>query len=238
MNNQLETPTEIIQPERTIEAIELEIRHELQLAVFSFRRTAEHIAYVGGLLAEAKKDMKHGEWGPFVKRLGISRQTAATYMQIAAGKAELEGKCLNFGQMRLGQAMRLLTDGGDAEPEEDNDEDDDQPRTVPVEVIPPTPQPSQSIPVASRPGSELDRLEADPDDDGATGIEEETEPQEANPESTRPERRQMDLDERYGALVGHLRVFVSACLARERMELVNRLEMELEAMRILAEGKS
>ena len=70
------------------------------------RPTVEAVRRVGGLLAEAKALVPYGQWGRWVRRLGIGRTTAHEYMAVAeyAGAGVVRGS----EQVSVARFLRLI----------------------------------------------------------------------------------------------------------------------------------
>lgn len=61
-----------------------DIKQEHTLAVNSARTAIEHAHKAGELLTEAKKQVKHGQWGQWMKdNLPFSERTAQAYMRVS-----------------------------------------------------------------------------------------------------------------------------------------------------------
>lgn len=57
---------------------------EIKASILSHaRNAATEILWIGGDLAEAKAQLNHGEWLPFLNEVGISASTAENYMRMA-----------------------------------------------------------------------------------------------------------------------------------------------------------
>lgn len=69
-----------------LQRLELKIRRELP--GLNLRPTLDSAARVGGLLAEAKTHVQHGEWMGWIKRFGLKQRTANDYLAVHHHAAE------------------------------------------------------------------------------------------------------------------------------------------------------
>lgn len=73
----------------------------------------QHALEAGRLLIEAKEQVKHGDWGQWIKdNCECSDRTARAYMRVAHGLPRLEGKRQRAADLSFRDAVKLL-----AEPE-------------------------------------------------------------------------------------------------------------------------
>lgn len=85
--------------------------------VESSRRGLEHARRCGGLLAEAKATVSHGEWRKWLKdNTGVSYRSAARYMQIARHWDDLKAKVPSVADLTLAGAAELLGTENDPSP--------------------------------------------------------------------------------------------------------------------------
>jgi hypothetical protein len=79
-------------PARGLPALASEIRQEMGLVKQKVREAVSHAVRVGALLLEAKAQVRHGEWLPWLEEnFPGTPQTARTYMRLAVNRAEIEG---------------------------------------------------------------------------------------------------------------------------------------------------
>jgi len=84
-------------------AVRIKAEHEA-LAV-AMKRGLEHAINAGALLIEAKAQLKHGQWLPWLREhCHIPERTARLYMQLASHAAEIG----NVAEMTVRGAMKLL----------------------------------------------------------------------------------------------------------------------------------
>jgi hypothetical protein len=74
----------------TLEELAARIRDAHQLVGVHQRKSLEAAIEVGELLNRAKAKLQHGQWLPWLERLGIPNSTAALYMRFARCRAVLE----------------------------------------------------------------------------------------------------------------------------------------------------
>jgi hypothetical protein len=85
------------------------IRAEHDSAGAAIKRTIEHAIAAGELLLEAKAQLKHGQWMPWLKdHCGLSDRTARAYMRVAKNKDKLSENG-NVADLSLRGAMDALT---------------------------------------------------------------------------------------------------------------------------------
>jgi hypothetical protein len=86
------------------------IRTEREATGSTLQRSVEHAMAVGDLLIEAKRQVKHGRWLPWLSEYcGFSQRTAQLYMRIATGRAAIEAKIHGgVADLNLNQAAVLL----------------------------------------------------------------------------------------------------------------------------------
>lgn len=71
---------------RSLDVLAVEIRNAHGLVEDSARSTVEHAIRAGELLIEAKAQVRHGEWLPYLTQTGIPQKTANNYMRLAANQ--------------------------------------------------------------------------------------------------------------------------------------------------------
>jgi hypothetical protein len=103
------------------------IRSEHDAATGAMRRTLEHAMAAGDLLLEAKAQLKHGQWGPWLaEHCGVPYSTSALYMKLARRRAEIE-QISNVRDLSLRGAVGLLTAADRPSADEREDKDDELP---------------------------------------------------------------------------------------------------------------
>src|SRR6202044_2192582 len=74
------------------------------------KRGVEHVIAAGELLIEAKAQLKHGEWLPWLEEhCGLSDRTARRYMRVARYKDKLGGENGHVSDLSLRGALDTLT---------------------------------------------------------------------------------------------------------------------------------
>src|SRR5229473_6358844 len=88
-------------------------------AVVAARQGIEHALAAGSLLLEAKAQVPHGQWLPWLAENcpTVSPRMAQYYMGLARKRPELESKCETVSHLTLREAVQLLDndDGGEDE---------------------------------------------------------------------------------------------------------------------------
>src|SRR5215467_3442763 len=75
-----------------------------------------HAMAAGDILIEAKAQLKHGQWLPWVKMSGVSERTAQRYVRLARCRADIEAKSDTVSDLGLSGALAMLAvrrDAGD-----------------------------------------------------------------------------------------------------------------------------
>jgi hypothetical protein len=86
------------------------IRVEHEATSAALKSSVEHAMTAGDLLLEAKAQVKHGQWPPWLtEHCAMSERTAQLYMRIAKNRATIEGNIRNgVADLTLGQAAALM----------------------------------------------------------------------------------------------------------------------------------
>ena len=95
------------------------INEEHRLVVTTVRSGLEHARRAGDLLAEAKEQVPHGEWLPWLAaNCAVSERQAQNYMRIASRWDVLknETRC-GFGELSLRAALAILAEPAERGPE-------------------------------------------------------------------------------------------------------------------------
>lgn len=71
-------------PDDDLARLAREVRCEYEAADRAFESAVQHAARCGTLLIEAKAKLRHGQWLPWLREVGVPSQTASTYMRLAA----------------------------------------------------------------------------------------------------------------------------------------------------------
>jgi hypothetical protein len=96
-------------------------------AVVAARKGIEHALVAGDLLIEAKAQIPHGHWLPWLAENcpTVSERMAQHYMRLARNRVELEAEKRNVSDLSLREAVRLLDEDDDEDADEDTDWDDE-----------------------------------------------------------------------------------------------------------------
>src|SRR6266849_265246 len=85
------------------------IKVEHNAYVAAVKKSAEHAMAAGDALIEAKAQLKHGEWLPWLKgHCEISERTAQVYMRLARNRSEIEANPQRVADLSLRGAASLL----------------------------------------------------------------------------------------------------------------------------------
>jgi len=93
------------------------IRREHQAAIEATKRTLEHCIAAGALLIDAKAQLKHGEWMPWLAdHCSIPDRTVRLYMRLARNKSKLDPIMATVADFTVRSAVALLTNAEDERP--------------------------------------------------------------------------------------------------------------------------
>jgi ribosome-associated translation inhibitor RaiA len=86
------------------------IRAEHEAAGAAVKRSVQHAMAAGDLLLEAKVQLKHGQWLPWLKsNCTISERTARLYMTLARARSAVEAEIGSVADLTVRQAVALVT---------------------------------------------------------------------------------------------------------------------------------
>jgi hypothetical protein len=111
-----ESRTESPVPSSRLADLAARIKVEHAACVAAVKKSAEHAMAAGDALTEAKAQLKHGEWLPWLKsHCEISERTAQVYMRLARKRAEIETNPQHAADLSLRAAEAWLAppDGDD-----------------------------------------------------------------------------------------------------------------------------
>src|SRR6266446_10095590 len=81
------------------------IRTEHEATSASLQRGVQHAMTAGDLLLEAKAQVPHGQWLPWLsEHCAISERTAQLYMRVAKNRAAIEAKAQRVADLTLNEA--------------------------------------------------------------------------------------------------------------------------------------
>jgi Protein of unknown function (DUF3102) len=87
------------------------IQAEHEAALLSMKRGLQHAIAAGKLLIEAKAQVKHGQWLPWLREhcpASLPERTASLYMRLARHASELEAKSATVADLTVRRAVELL----------------------------------------------------------------------------------------------------------------------------------
>jgi hypothetical protein len=85
------------------------IRQEHEASAGAIERGAQHAMNAGDLLIEAKAQLKHGQWLPWLRdHCSMSERTAQLYMRMAKARPEVEANTQHVADLSLRGAMAVI----------------------------------------------------------------------------------------------------------------------------------
>jgi hypothetical protein len=86
-----------------------QVKAQHEASVAASKRVVEHAMVAGDLLIEAKAQLEHGEWLPWLRdQCGISARTAQRYVRLAENRSVIEAKYDTVSYLTLRAALELL----------------------------------------------------------------------------------------------------------------------------------
>jgi hypothetical protein len=84
------------------------IRAEHEAAGGALKRSLQHAMAAGELLLEAKVQLKHGQWLPWLESCGISERTAQRYIRLVHNRETIEAKSDNMSDLSVSGALAMI----------------------------------------------------------------------------------------------------------------------------------
>jgi hypothetical protein len=84
------------------------IRAEHEAAGGALKRSLQHAIAAGELLLEAKAQLKHGQWLPWLESCGISERTAQRYIRLVHNREAIEAKSDNMSDLSVSGALAMI----------------------------------------------------------------------------------------------------------------------------------
>jgi hypothetical protein len=84
----------------------LKIEHAAMAAALT--NSVEHAMAAGDILIEAKRQVGHGQWLPWLESCGISQRTAQRYMRVARHRPAIEANPTSVSDLGVSGALALL----------------------------------------------------------------------------------------------------------------------------------
>ena len=121
------TPTESVSVTTAttpLQSLAAQINDAHDEALASVRTALGHACRAGDLLIEAKRQLGHGAWIPWLRKhcTTVSERTAQKYMQLARELPALTAKAPRAADLSLRGALALLAEEGDVEPAADTED--------------------------------------------------------------------------------------------------------------------
>jgi hypothetical protein len=88
-------------------AARISVEHEA--ATGAVKRGLQHAISAGDLLLEAKAQLKHGQWLPWLESCGLSERTAQRYIRLARNREAIEAKSDNVSDLSVSAALALVS---------------------------------------------------------------------------------------------------------------------------------
>jgi hypothetical protein len=88
-------------------AARISVEHEA--ATGAVKRGLQHAISAGDLLLEAKAQLKHGQWLPWLESCGLSERTAQRYIRLARNREAIEAKSDNVSDLSVSAALTLVS---------------------------------------------------------------------------------------------------------------------------------
>jgi hypothetical protein len=86
------------------------IRHEHEATSAALKSSVAHAMAAGDLLLEAKTQVPHGQWLPWLKEhCLISERTAQLYMRVATNRTQIEAKTQHVADLTVRGAVALIS---------------------------------------------------------------------------------------------------------------------------------
>jgi hypothetical protein len=85
------------------------IRAEHDAAGTALKKSVEHAMAAGEMLIEAKAQLQHGQWLPWLESCGIAERTAQRYVKLARNRVLIEGKPDTVSDLSISSALALVT---------------------------------------------------------------------------------------------------------------------------------
>jgi hypothetical protein len=87
-----------------------EIRREHAAVLHHARKALDHALTAGERLLEAKGQLRHGEWLPWIKQVGIPERTCQHYMRLARHADDFRTKSASFADLTIESAIAAIAD--------------------------------------------------------------------------------------------------------------------------------
>ncbi len=92
------------------------IRAEHEATATAMKGAVEHAIAAGELLLQAKGQLKHGQWLPWLEQnCEISERSAQRYMRLAENREQIEAKSATVSDLTIRDAAKLLSGPGTLE---------------------------------------------------------------------------------------------------------------------------
>jgi DUF3102 family protein len=97
-------------PSNSLTDLAARIRAEHEATKASLKRGAEHAMGAGELLIDARKQVRHGEWLPWLRdHCAMPERTARLYMRLASNRQVIESQIGNVADFSIRGAVALIS---------------------------------------------------------------------------------------------------------------------------------
>jgi Protein of unknown function (DUF3102) len=84
------------------------LKTEHAAAAAALTNSLNHAMAAGDILIEAKLQLRHGQWLPWLENCGIAERTAQRYIRLARNRAAIESKSDNVSDLSVSSALSFL----------------------------------------------------------------------------------------------------------------------------------
>jgi hypothetical protein len=106
-----DNPTPMKSEYDSLPAIALRVKKYHSDRLAASKNVLDYAIKAGADLIRAKKDLKHGDWLPWLRdQCALSERTAQDYMKLAESKSKLDAKNALGADLGLKEALRLIED--------------------------------------------------------------------------------------------------------------------------------
>jgi hypothetical protein len=97
-----------IQPSNALTDLRERLKIEHAAVNGAMNESLIHAMAAGDILIEAKAQLKHGQWLPWLKMSGVSERTAQRYVRLARCRADIEAKSDTMSDLGVSGALAML----------------------------------------------------------------------------------------------------------------------------------
>jgi len=134
-------PASVTPPKPSLDDLagRIKVSHSEIVAVMSGKGLVFKAIEIGKQLKQAKDDLEHGKWLPWLEQCDLKERTAQRYMRLVEHKAKIddylaENKSVTVTDLTLNKAYKLTAKEEEKEEEEKEEEQQKEQPTDPVEL--------------------------------------------------------------------------------------------------------